>query len=249
MNRKRLALMTVVALGTTAAAILLVTKDVSQYDSTTEGLLRNLHRTLLVVAVALGVAVEAALFYTAIRFHGNNDPKPTEENQRLEVTWTVAVALVLLFVGSASYVVLADPMVSTPPDATPDANDVQVRITGQNWFWSTTYPEQNVAVKNELVLPVNRTIFFEVTSKDVIHSVHIPGLGIKQDAIPGRVNTYRTRLTGTGTYRLYCAEYCGTGHSKMMATVRVVPQDEYQAWLQQRRQEPKAKNASALSSR
>lgn len=235
--------LTVVAL----AALSMPVAAAGGYDSVTEALIRNLHWKLLAIAVPLGLLVEGVLFYAAVRFHGNEDPEPTADNRRLEVAWTLGVAVVLLFVGASSYMVLAQPMTSTTPGAAPQAGDVQVRVTGQNWFWSFSYPEENVTSRNELVLPTNRTVFLTVTSKDVIHSVHVPGLGIKQDAIPGRENTYRTRLTDTGTYRLYCAEFCGAGHSTMTATVRVVSPEAYRAWLDERRNASGAQNGTSTA--
>lgn len=238
LNRSDLRIVGLVVLGGLALFVLgLLSIPIAPggYDSTTEALIRALHQKLLLVALVLGLLVEAALFYAAWKFHGNDDPEPTSENRRLEVGLTIGVAVVLLFVGVSSYLVLADPAVSTAPDAEPAPGSVHVNVTGQNWYWTFTYPEENVTTRNLLVLPANRTVFFSVTSTDVIHSVYIPAIGVKQDAIPGRVNGYRTHLTDTGTYRLYCAEYCGAGHSKMIATVRVVSQKKYRAWLRRQR--------------
>lgn len=233
-----LVLMGLVALGLLGLGVLTIPLSPPGYDSTTEALIRTLHLKLLAVALVLGLAVEAALLYATVKFHGNDDPEPTSENRRLEVGLTVGVAVVLLFVGVSSYFVLADPMVSTTQAAEPRPGSVQVNVTGQNWYWKFTYPEENVTTRNVLVLPANRRVFFNVTSTDVVHSVFIPGLGVKQDAIPGRVNSYRTYLTDEGTYRLYCAEYCGAGHSKMIATVKVVSGAEYRAWLRRQRGTP-----------
>lgn len=240
-NRRRLRIGGLVALGTLSLVVLgglSIPTTPGGFDSTTEALIRTLHRKLLAVAIVLGLLVQAALFYATVKFHGNDDPEPTRENRRVEVGLTVGVALVLLFVGVSSYAVLADPMVSTAPSAEPQPGSVHVQIVGQNWFWTFEYPEENVTTRNLLVLPTNRTVFFSVTSTDVLHSVYIPAIGVKQDAIPGRENGYRTHLTDTGTYRLYCAEYCGTGHSTMIATVKVVPRDEYRAWLESGRRNP-----------
>lgn len=231
-TRFRLLLITLGVLGIAAVG----TMPVAGYNSVTEALLRSLHRKLLWIAVPLAILVEALLFYAAIRFHNNDDPKSTEENRRLEIAWTIAVAVILLFVGASSYLVLANPMVSnTLASNSSNPGTVNVHVTGQNWFWEFSYPNDNVTTTNRLVLPANRTVVFMVTSKDVIHSVHIPSLGVKQDAIPGRTNTFRTKATDTGTYRLYCAEFCGTGHSKMLATVEIVSPDAYQRWLQQQK--------------
>lgn len=238
-SRLRIAALSVTGLlGLAVLVFLTIPVSPPGYDSTTEALIRALHQKLLAVALVLGIAVEAALFYAAVRFHGNDDPEPTSENRRLEVGLTVGVAIVLLFVGVSSYFVLADPMVSTSEAADPRPGSVHVNVTGQNWFWMFSYPGENVTTRNLLVLPANRTVFLSITSTDVVHSVFIPGLGVKQDAIPGRVNGYRTHLTDTGRYRLYCAEYCGAGHSKMIATVEVVSGDEYRAWLRRHRGKP-----------
>lgn len=209
--------------------------------SVTEALISRLNRQLLYMAVPIAVLVEVILAYTVWRFHDNEDPLPTRENRQLEITWTVATALVLLFVGTASFHVLAHPMVaSTPenthgdyqPGDTPE-DAVEVRVTAQQWNYSFEYPRANVTTREALVLPANRTVYVYVTSEDVIHSVHVPELGLKQDAFPGQYQLIRTELTGTGEYRLYCAELCGVGHAEMLSTVRVVEDEEFQAWLEE----------------
>ena len=202
------------------------------YDSTTEALIRGLNRKLLLAAVPVTLIVQGLLIYATIRFHYNDEPKPTRENRKLELAMVAAIAIILLFVGVSSYVVLAQPAVSDTPDeyGTP-ANAVEVRVVGQQWYWDVTYPGQNVTVRNEIVVPEGRPIVFTLTSDDVIHSMHVPELGLKQDAIPGTRTVLRTTPTEQGTYRMYCAEYCGAGHSKMNAQIRVVSNEEYRQWL------------------
>ena len=202
------------------------------YDSTTEALIRGLNRKLLYAAIPVTVIVEGLLIYAVVRFHFNDEPKPTQENRKLELAMVGAIAIILVFVGASSYAVLADPAVSDTPDEYPPPEDaVRVQVIGQQWFWSVHYPEENVTVKNELVIPEGRPVIINTTSRDVIHAIHVPGLGLKQDSFPGQWNTIWTTPTDQGTYRLYCAEYCGAGHSKMMGTVRVVSNEEYQQWL------------------
>ncbi|MFB6124457.1 MAG: cytochrome c oxidase subunit II [Halanaeroarchaeum sp.] len=207
-------------------------------QSSTENLIMGLNRDLMILAVPIAIFMEGLLLYTVLKFRNNADPKPTSENRSLEISWTVATALILVFVGFASYQVLAQPAVTAPKtvDQAP-ADAVQVNITGRQFIWQFDYPEENVSSLNTMVVPVNRTIYMRVTSDDVIHSVHVPALALKQDAVPGQVNTMQTTVTEEGEYQLYCAEYCGTGHSKMLATVKVVNETEYQNWLEQKRQE------------
>lgn len=209
----------------------------ASYDSTTEALIRTLNRQLLYIAVPITLLVESVLLYTVLRFRSNESAKPTRENRPLEITWTVATALVLVFVGVASYQVLASPAVSGTPSALaePPPNAVEVEVVGQQFFWTFEYAGENVTTQGPLVLPVDRPIYLRVTADDVIHAVHIPSLGIKQDAIPGQTTVVRTRVTERGRYQLYCAEYCGAGHSEMLATVRVVGEAEYRQWLEEQR--------------
>lgn len=221
----------------TLAAIgrLAVLVSTGGFDSTTEELIRTLNQHLLYIAVPITLLVESILLYTVLRFRKSDEPQPTRENRRLEITWTVATALVLVFVGVASYQVLAHPAVNaTPPETATDLPEdaVNVTITGQQFLWTFEYPDANVTSQGPLVLPTNRTIVLQITSQDVIHSVHIPGLGLKQDAIPGQFTYIETEITNEGTYRLYCAEYCGAAHSDMLAEVRVVSPAEYERWLE-----------------
>jgi cytochrome c oxidase subunit 2 len=214
--------------------------------SETVELIWDLNMNLLYVAIPITVLVEGILIYTVWRFSKNDEPLPTMENRRLEITWTVATAVILLFVGVASYQVLAEPMVTAQSTQQLDTEQepVEVEVVAQRYGWTFNYngtaanasqaydaEENRLSNRGTLVIPANRTVKLSVTSKDWLHAVHVPALGLKQDAMPGQHNTIQTRVTETGTYQLYCAEYCGSGHSQMLGEVRVLPQDEYQDWV------------------
>lgn len=217
--------------------VLLVATPVAA-QSTTRDLIMGVNRKLLILAVPIGVFMTVLLLYTVLRFRKREEPKPTGENRALEISWTVATALVLLFVGIASYGVMADPAVTAPQTVEEVQGDpVEVDITGQQFLWIFQYPEHDVTNTQKMVLPVNETIFFRVHSRDMIHAVHVPALALKSDAIPGQVNTMQTTITEKGTYTFYCAEYCGSGHSKMLAEVEVVSQTEYEQWLEDQQEE------------
>jgi cytochrome c oxidase subunit 2 len=85
---------------------------------------------------------------------------------------------------------------------------------------------------NQLHVPVGRPVKLTLTSEDVIHSFFVPAFRLKKDAVPGRYNMAWFRATRTGTYHLFCAEYCGTEHSRMIGQIIVMEPDEYQTWLQ-----------------
>ncbi|MFC4449685.1 cytochrome c oxidase subunit II [Halorussus aquaticus] len=231
MSSKRTAFATL--LGVAALALFADPVLAQGYDSTTEALIQSLNTQLLYMAIPITVLVEGILIYTVWKYRNNDDPKPTKENRRLEISWTIATALVLLVVGYASYGVMANEYVSQASgEIEPaDSNAVTVDVYGQKYLWEFNYTGQNVTTTGTLVLPKGQDVILRITSRDWLHSFHVPELGLKQDALPGQYETIKTKPTETGTYQLYCAEYCGVGHSKMLGEVRVVSQQEYQNWL------------------
>jgi len=235
MSSKRKALVTLLGV---AGLVLLADPVLAQgYDSTTEELIRSLNAQLLYMAIPITVLVEGILIYTVWKFRNNDDPKPTKENRRLEISWTIATALVLLVVGYASYGVMANEYVTGADNQveTTNSDAVNVEVVGVKYLWEYNYEGENVSTTGTLVLPKNTDIYLNVTSEDWIHSFHVPELGLKQDAMPGQHNTIKTKITNEGTYQLYCAEYCGVGHSQMLGEVDVRSQEEYQNWLDDQR--------------
>lgn len=245
MRRTRLGL---VAL-TGALAVALLSTPAAAQSSTSAGLINDLNLKLLYIAVPITLIVELILLYTVVRFRNNEEPVPTQENRRLEITWTVATAVILLFVGVASYGVLASPAVTLQESApvAPDEGDVLVHAEAYQWGWTMSYPEENVTLEGTqptIVVPKGQEVYFTITSRDVIHGFAVPELGLKQDAIPNQENTIKTTPLETGTYQGYCTEYCGVSHSQMYFTVKVVPQDQYQQFIEER--QGGGANASAV---
>jgi cytochrome c oxidase subunit 2 len=209
-------------------------------DSDTESLIWDLNLELLAIAIPITILVEAILIYTVWRYRESNveEAKPTKENRRLEITWTIATAVVLLFVGVGAYTVLAQSAVSAPDE--PEVETMNVQVDGERYFWKFYYPEQNVSANSnqgELVLPKDTTVRINVSSNDWLHAFHVPELALKADAFPGRSNYLQTTLNNEGKYQLYCAEYCGSGHSQMLGTVNVTDQETFEAWIDQKQSE------------
>jgi len=229
MRKTRLALVSLL----TVLVAGLVADPVAAQASASAELINGLNGKLLYIAVPVTLLVEGILIYTIVRFRNNDDPSPTRENRRLEITWTIATAVILLFVGVASYGVLANENVAGPPQVEDASGDpVVVHAEAYQWGWQMSYPENgNFTTGTEIVVPKDRPVVIEVTSRDVIHGFHVPELALKVDAMPGQVNTIRTVAYEEGTYQGYCTEYCGVAHSQMYFTVDVVSQDEYQDWL------------------
>ena len=219
-----------IIIGALIAAVAMVDPVAAQASATIE-LIDELNLKLLYVAIPITLLVEGILIYAILRFRDNEDPKPTEENRRLEITWTIATAIILVFVGVASYGVLADEAVTYTPDAEIQGDVVVVEAEAYQWGWEMTYPDEEVSTGTEIVIPADRPVRFDITSRDVIHGFAVPELGLKQDAFPQQVNSLQTVAYEEGTYQGYCTEYCGVAHSQMYFTVEVVSEEEYESWL------------------
>src|SRR5262245_3656918 len=153
-------------------------------------------------------------------------PKPVEGSLKLEIFWT-AVPLVIglgIFVSGAS---IYFDMYRPPDDA------LEVYVVGRQWMWKVQHPDGQREI-NQLHVPVGRPVKLIMTSEDVIHSFYMPEFRVKQDVLPGRYTYIWFQATKADTYHLFCAEYCGTGHSTMIGTVVAMDPAEYRTWLERR---------------
>jgi cytochrome c oxidase subunit 2 len=105
---------------------------------------------------------------------------------------------------------------------------MMVKVTARMWSWHFTY--ENGAAGGVLKLPVNKPVKLLITSADVLHSLSIPAFHVKEDAVPGRETYLWFQPDVTGTYDLFCTEYCGMGHSAMITKVEVMPEQDFAAW-------------------
>ncbi|MFC7070783.1 cytochrome c oxidase subunit II [Halobaculum lipolyticum] len=234
------------------AGLALLATPVAAQPSTTAGLINDLNGRLLYVAIPITILVEVILIYTVLKFKDSDEAAPTRENRRLEITWTVATAIVLLFVGAASYGVMADPDVTFtggPDEIDASQGDVHVQTVAYQWNWRMNYETSNITELTAgdldtnaipqaeglegpvIVVPAGQDLYFTTASDDVLHGFAVPELGLKQDAIPGQENTIKTVANEPGVYQGYCTEYCGVAHSNMYFSVVVVEQDTYDAFV------------------
>lgn len=148
-------------------------------------------------------------------FHGNT---------RLEIIWTILPLITVLLFATLGARGLAQATAA-------EKDELVVEVTALQFDWWFTYPQYNVVNSQELVLPVNRPVYFKITSKDVIHSFWVPEFRIKQDAVPGLITDLHIRPLEVGEYKLRCSEVCGVLHYAMVADVRVVDQAAFDAWV------------------
>ena len=158
---------------------------------------------------------------------------------KLELAWTAGPVVVLFLI--AAFVFIELPGIKDIPDAAAGEEQLTVEIEGRQFSWQYEYPNGVVAV-DHMRAPVSVPVRLEVTAPetDVIHSWWIPSLGGKIDAIPGTTNETWFQAENEGTYTGQCAELCGLEHAQMLASVEVLSQDEFDAWLESRLAEQEA---------
>jgi cytochrome c oxidase subunit 2 len=156
----------------------------------------------------------------------NLDGPPIHGNTKLEVYWTAGPAIILVALCSYSYVELR-------AIEKPQANEMRINVTGQQFAWSFEYPQAGgKPIKTtRLVLPIDKPVKFIVRSPDVLHDFWVPAFRMKIDAVPGINTSYRITPARLGTYPVVCAELCGLGHSTMRNSATVVSPATFTAWL------------------
>ncbi len=184
---------------------------------------------ILVASTILFFIVAFGSIFFAIRYRRRNgEAQYTSEkahNTKLEIFWTVIptiLVVIVFFWGFRTYL----KMQIAPKDA------LEIKATGQKWFWQFEYPD-GASSTNNLVVPAGKPVEILLSSSDVIHSFYVPKFRIKMDALPNRYTKTWFEAPNEGTYDLYCAEYCGSGHSKMIGKVKVVSERKYAEWLKQ----------------
>lgn len=214
------------------------------------------HYTLwFIVPITLLVLVLLLVAMVKFRAGANPVPSKTSHNTLIEVIWTVAPVIVLLFFAIPSFQLLTAQLTQ------PEKPDLTVKVTATQWKWTYEYPAANglsfdslmlddkdraalgkedkaayprlLAVDNELVVPVNKVVRVIVTAEptDVIHAFAMQSFGVKVDAVPGRMNETWFKAEKEGLFYGQCSELCGKDHAFMPIAIRVVSEDKYNAWL------------------
>jgi cytochrome c oxidase subunit 2 len=171
------------------------------------------------------VVILALLVIFAWKYRQRGHEKAQGEvthNTPLELTWTIIpliLVIAIFYIGMEGYLNLR----RSPLGA------YEVNVTAQRWSWS--FAHRNGCSDTTLHVPVGRPVRLLMQSQDVLHALYIPAFRVKQDIVPGRITDLWFTPTRTGTFQLYCAEYCGKDHSQMLAQVVVQNDDEFQSYL------------------
>jgi len=181
----------------------------------------------LVAISFLFALIFVPMIYSLVAFRrkqgDTSDGEHIEGNTPLEIAWTVLpLFLVLTFAYMGAY--------SLGETRRVDPNAIVIKVRAQQFTWSFEYPDYGI-VSSELHLPVDQQVVLKMESGDVIHSFWVPEFRVKQDVVPGRVTEYRITPTLTGSYKVRCAELCGTSHSYMENPIVVDTQIDYDTWI------------------
>ncbi|MDZ4798129.1 MAG: cytochrome c oxidase subunit II [Bryobacteraceae bacterium] len=170
------------------------------------------------------IAILVIHFMRKYRRKSENEVTPhITHNQTLEIVWSVIplfLVIIIFFWGFHGYV-----NAQVAP-----ANSIEIQATGKKWVWQFEYPD-GMRTLNAFHVPVNRPVRLVLSSEDVIHSFFVPSFRIKKDAVPGRYTEEWFTATEPGVYQVFCTEYCGKGHSDMLAKIYVDDEAAYQKWL------------------
>ena len=190
----------------------------------------SLWNLMIWLGIGVFVFVEALLVYVMFKYRrrpGSPEPEHVHGNTKLELTWTVLPAVVLVIITVPTVKSIWKFQSGAP------ANALQVDVIGHQWWWEFRYPEQNITTANELYLPTGRPVNFTLRSVDVIHSFWIPQLGGKRDVVSNRVNHiwYTPDSVGTQAFNGSCNEFCGASHANMKFRAYTVSPTEFDQWV------------------
>ena len=212
--------------------------------------IEKIHDFIFVIITVIVIFVMALLAYICVRFsaRANPNPKRFSHNTLIEIIWTAVPILILVAIGipslRAHYAYIHNREIIDNPDVT-------LKVVGHQWYWSYEYPDFGLAydsnikkteelkngeprlltVDNPIVVPVNKVVRVQMTSADVIHAWALPAFGVKQDAVPGRLNETWFKAAKEGIYYGQCSELCGKFHGFMPIQIHVVSQEDFDRWV------------------
>ncbi len=210
----------------------------------------KLHDFIFIIITVITIFVMALLLYIIVRFNARANPTPRKfsHNTLIEIIWTAVPILILVAIGIPSirthYAYIHNRAIIDNPDLT-------LKVVGHQWYWSYEYPDHGIAydsnikkdaelvngeprlltVDNPIVVPVNKVVRVQTTAADVIHAWAVPAFGVKQDAVPGRLNETWFKADKEGIYYGQCSELCGKFHGYMPIQIHVVSQEAFDTWV------------------
>lgn len=217
--------------------------------------IHDFHNMMLWIISGIVLFVFALLVWVIVRYNDKANPTPAKftHNVLIEVIWTVVPVIILIVIAIPSYKMLYYTDRIENPEMT-------LKVTGRQWYWDYEYPDNDgitfssymipdaeikkdqgqsrlLSTDTKVVLPIDTNIQIIVTGGDVIHAWAVPALGVKIDAVPGRLNETWTRIEKPGVYYGQCSELCGKDHAYMPIEIHAVTKEEFQQWLVKAKEE------------
>jgi cytochrome c oxidase subunit II len=237
----------------------------------------SLYKIVLYIALVIFVAVVGALCYALYKFRARRGAVAAQihGNTRLELGWTAGAIGILVILAVLTFVKLG--AIQDPPNSNaagdqllsetgqlyatadkhlpPDGKSLEITVVGRQFIWQYIYPggsSDGLGAPysyEEMVVPTETTVTLNVVSDDVVHSWWIPELGGKLQAVPGYHNYGWFKISKPGVFHGQCANICGRGHARMIATVRAIPPAQFEAWLAEQKKSIAQANADAAVER
>lgn len=189
------------------------------------GNIDNVILFVTVISVFFFLLISAFLVGFAIKYRRKREDEETPYitgNELIEITWTVIPSILLMIIFAWGYIEFKN--LRTPP-----SDAMEVNVTAKQWLWQFDYYDGKKSL-NELYVQLNRPVKMIMRSDDVLHSYFVPEFRVKMDILPGRFTQLWFTPTKVGTFDLYCTEYCGAGHSNMLAKVHVLSPEAFARW-------------------
>jgi cytochrome c oxidase subunit 2 len=241
--------------------------------------INTIYKVTLYFALVIFFVVEGALAYALLRYRARRGGRAAQirGNTRLEVSWTLGAVAVLVVLAIFTFAKLSS--IINPPNSSaegealsgdggkifyatnerrlpPNGKALEINVVGRQYLWQYVYPggvgrEQFAAPYSyeKMVVPTQTTVVLNVVSADVVHSWWIPKLGGKVQAVPGYHNYTWFKISRPGVFHGQCANLCGRGHARMIATVKAIPPRQFEAWLAGRTRLIAEANAEAARAR
>lgn len=196
--------------------------------STNAYLIDDLYNAVMLLSIVGFFGLMGAMTYFIIKYHRTQNKKSAyiPHNALAETIWTVIPTII--FLGIAVWGLWGFYKAEKVPD-----NAYKIHVTGKQWQWQFTYAKdgKEMSVPHTMYVPVNTPIVLDMTSQDVLHSFFVPSFRVKRDTVPGMTTRINFTAVRTGDFQIYCSEFCGTSHSQMRGTVKVVSKERFDKWL------------------
>lgn len=214
-------------------------------------LVDDLYNLVMLISILGFFGLMGVMTFFIIRYHKSNNDKSAyiPHSALAETIWTVIPTII--FVGIGVWGLWAFYEAEKVPN-----NAMRIGVTGKQWMWTFTYHEDDInrsgaefKVPHMMYVPVDTPVVLEMTATDVLHSFFVPSFRVKRDTVPGMTTYVTFTATKEGDFKIFCTEFCGTDHSRMKGTVRVVSKERFAAWKARELKEANITDPVELGSR